>query len=41
LELSISIEDEGTQAKNETSALRSAMVLEKSVAASARQRLAS
>jgi hypothetical protein len=41
LEFPISVEDEGTQAKNETTALRSVIVLAEAVAASARQRLTS
>ena len=40
LELPISVEDEGTQAKNETTAVRSVIVLAEAAAASARQRLA-
>ena len=41
LEFPISVEDKGTQAKNEDAVLRSAIELAETVAASARHRLAS
>ena len=41
LEFPISVEDEGTQAKNENAALRSAIELAEAVTASARRCLAS
>lgn len=41
LEFPISVQDEGTETKNETAALRSTIALAEAVAASARQRLAS